>query len=534
MKRRIPGVLLIVACLMPFIRLGLGEIQPWDESLYVIRADACLKFGAWLDQTQYAVGHLYSSTHPPLGVWLIAISKYFFGDSTFEIRLPMAMAASGSILLLWAIVRKFASKDAALLAAVSLSAADLFLEFSHRAQMESLLLFFCLAAIYLLLIAIEQDRWIYAILSGVLLGLGLLTKFSEALFILPFVLLAPWSFSKPKRMLFVGFALSTAFVAAFPWFLVMTSRHPEYWSHVYSGLDAIRGGGYAPSSLAWWYYLNQLLVSMPLIIMVPCAWNASTWFRSSFIWILLLMIVLQLVGTRMPHFAFLLLAPASILIAAIWDRVGGISSKKVTILYCLILVALIWSSSEQLRMFLTHRISWDEIQMPIAGIVTIVITMIVALLFWRFIQKESRNAVILSTLLLGIALTHLVSQSASVYDNGASQIARILQSYPAKSDVIIIHPDFPNEAYAPQLAYYTSGWTLGWISGKYSRTITWDSAATSNYMPDSSKQFAIVSRFEDRFYHRPSSEMAHWDTLTQKLRHSFSHERMFRSYALYY
>src|ERR1019366_3313700 len=119
MSRRIPSVLLIVACLLPFIRLGLGEIQPWDESLYAIRADACLKFGAWLDQTQYAVGHLYSATHPPLGVWLIATSKFCFGDSTFAIRLPIAMAASASIFLLWLIVRMFVSKESALVSAVS-------------------------------------------------------------------------------------------------------------------------------------------------------------------------------------------------------------------------------------------------------------------------------------------------------------------------------------------------------------------------------------------------------------------------------
>ncbi len=156
MRRRIPSVLLAVAFLLPFIQLGLGEIQPWDESLYVIRAEACLKFGSWLDQTQYAVGHLYSATHPPLGIWLIAISKYLFGGSTFAIRLPIALAASGSIILLWLIARRFASKEAALVAAVSLSTADLFLELSHRAQMECLILFFCLAAIYLLLIAIER------------------------------------------------------------------------------------------------------------------------------------------------------------------------------------------------------------------------------------------------------------------------------------------------------------------------------------------------------------------------------------------
>src|SRR5579871_6889328 len=102
--KRLPIVLLALACLIPFIRLGIGEIQPWDESLYAIRADACLKFGAWLDQTQFAVGGLYSAWHPPFGIWLIALSKVLLGNSTFAVRLPLACAASGSLLLLWFLV----------------------------------------------------------------------------------------------------------------------------------------------------------------------------------------------------------------------------------------------------------------------------------------------------------------------------------------------------------------------------------------------------------------------------------------------
>src|ERR1017187_2103213 len=129
MKRNIDKLLLAAACLIPFLRLGIGEIQPWDESLYVIRAEACLKFGAWLDQTKYAVGGLYSAWHPPLGVWLIAFSKYLLGNSTLSARLPIAIAASASIFILWLLVKRLASREAALVAAISLATADLFLTY---------------------------------------------------------------------------------------------------------------------------------------------------------------------------------------------------------------------------------------------------------------------------------------------------------------------------------------------------------------------------------------------------------------------
>jgi 4-amino-4-deoxy-L-arabinose transferase-like glycosyltransferase len=527
-------VVLALACLLPFIRLGLGEILPWDESLYAIRADACLKFGAWLDQTQYAVGHLYSSTHPPLGVWLIAISKYCFGDSTFAVRLPIALAASASVFLLWLTIRKMVSENAALVAAVSLSTADLFLVLSHRAQMECLLLFFCVAAIYSFVLAIEEERWPYALMSGILLGLGLLTKFGEALFILPFLLLLPWALGKPRSIRYVGIIIPTSIVIAVPWFLMMTLRHPDYWTHVFGSLEILREGNYAPSTLAWWYYLNQLLVALPLIVVAFCIRGASRLFRASLVWLISLLIVLQLVGTRMPHFAFLLIVPGVFLIASSWDALADMHPKKRRIMFILILLAVAWSASEQIRLLVTHRMVWDEVQIPLIGIVTVVIALATAAYFWRSRQGRSKYAIVISTILLGIALANLFSEDESESIHGASLIMTVLSANLAKSDLVVIHSDFPSEQYAPQLAYYSKGWTLGWIPGKTSRAISWDSAATSAYTPDSSHEIAVITRFEDRFYHRPASETALWDTLTRKLRKSFSHEQVYRSYVLYY
>jgi 4-amino-4-deoxy-L-arabinose transferase-like glycosyltransferase len=183
MRRHVDKLLLGAACIIPFLRLGVGEIQPWDESLYVIRAEACLKFGAWLDQAQYAVGHLYSSTHPPLGVWLIAVSRHILGDTVFAIRFPVAFAAFGSILFGYLIIRKLGSNNAALVGAVSLASADLFLLLSHLARMECFILFFTLAATYFLITAIEQNSLLFIAMSGVLLAFGLLSKFAEAFFI---------------------------------------------------------------------------------------------------------------------------------------------------------------------------------------------------------------------------------------------------------------------------------------------------------------------------------------------------------------
>lgn len=534
MIRRIETALLAAACLIPFVRLGIGEIQPWDESLYVIRATACLKFGAWLDQTKYAVGHLYSATHPPIGVWLIAIAKYLFGDSTFTARLPAALLASASVLLLWVIVRKFASREAALASVISLATADLFVLFSQRAQMETSVLFFSLASVAALLMAIEQERWSWWLMSGLFLAMGLLTKFGVALFVAPFLFLLPWALSKPRAIHYVLFSFFIAGAIVAPWFLMMESRHPDYWNHVAAGLVTLSEGHYAPSKLAWWFYLNRLAVGLPLLIFVPFVKRTSRFYIATIIWLLSLLVLLQLVGTHMSHFAFLLLAPGAALVGAAWDSVMDRPAKWRWVLFLGAVLAIAWSASEQVRLLLTHHLAWNDFIVRPLGMITTGFAVVLAAIGLARIKSRARYAIALSLLLLGLAFTHLLSEDAPVFEDGAAKVAALAAGLSSKSTMVVIHSDFPHELYAPQLAYYTGGWTLGWIPGKTSQTITWDSAATPAYAPDTVREIAVVVNYTDRFNHPSPEKMALWDSLTQKLQRSFPNERIFRSYVVFY
>ncbi len=374
----------------------------------------------------------------------------------------------------------------------------------------------------------------FSALGGFLLGFGLLTKFSEALFVVPLVLLLPWALGKPGAIRFAGFIIAIAIVIASPWFAMMALHHPDYWNHVYTSLHTLREGNYAPSSLAWWYYLNRLFVGLPVIVTALFFRGSSRLFRASLIWLIILLLVLQLVDTRMPHFAFLVLAPGALLISASWDKLHEMSSKKFAALFTVILMSIAWSASEQVRLLITHRIEWGNIIFRPPGIAIILIALILSGIIFRSVKDRSRYSTIVSILLVGIALAHLFSEEDLVFENGASQIASVVLGTNTKNNIVVIHPDFPNEEYAPQIAYYSKGWTLGWVPGKTSRSITWDSAATNSYLPDSLNEFAIVTRFEDRFYHPPAHETELWDTLTHKLRSSFAHEQVFRSYVLYY
>ena len=534
MIKRIPIVIVVIACLLPFIRLGTGEILPWDESLYTVRADACLKFGAWLDQTKYAIGGLYSASHPPFGVWLIAISKLVLGNSTFAAKFPIAIAASLSIIFLWWIVKRFASESAALIAIASLSASDLFLVYSQRAQMESLILCLSLGTIYFLVKAIDRDQWWLAILSGIIFGLGLLTKFGYILAIAPIVVLLPWAIERTRGYRYLGMMISLGFLIFLPWLWIMSSNHPDFLDHIRASVGSVQEGNYQPEHQAWWYYWNRLFVALPAIVIVPFINRPDRKIIAVAIWLFSILVLLQFFQTRMSHFATLLLAPGSILIGFCWEEAGNSTKWKRLLLSLFLVLTIGWSVNEQFRYWIANRISWNDIHIPTTGIVVVIVMAFFATIVYFVGDRSKKLSLSFSMLLMGVAIAHPFSLDRSELTPGASDMGHLALSLPQKSSIVVIHRDFPHEQYAPQLAYYTSGWTLGWIPEKTSHTFTWGSAATSAYIPDSSKEIAVIVRFEDRYYHRPPAEVVLWDLLTNKLRRSFSHEQDFRSYYVFY
>ena len=103
--------ILIFSILLVFISLGAMEIQPWDEALYAIRAKSIIDFGAFWDQTRYTIGGLYSSTYPPMSVWIMALSMKIFGETGFAIRLFPALSSGVSLILMYKISKRLYLQD---------------------------------------------------------------------------------------------------------------------------------------------------------------------------------------------------------------------------------------------------------------------------------------------------------------------------------------------------------------------------------------------------------------------------------------
>ena len=133
--------------------------------------------------------------------------------------------------------------------------------------------------------------------------------------------------------------------------------------------------------------------------------------------------------------------------------------------------------------------------------------------------------------LLVTAVLQLSNQEATVFEEGAPRIAAKLDSI-SQDTIQILHDDFPNEEYSPQLAYYSSGRTLGWKPSAVPAEATWRAGLLET--PDVVGRAVIVEKFRDRFNRAPVAETELLDSLDRKLTREYSQHVFTKAYHLYY
>ena len=117
---RLLALVLALAAFNLGFRLDREVVTEWDEALYATSAAETATYGNWIGTTFHRELDYYN-TKPPLNVWLIAASFKLFGTSLFSLRLPSAIAAWLTVLVLMLWARRAFGPAAAILAGVVLS-----------------------------------------------------------------------------------------------------------------------------------------------------------------------------------------------------------------------------------------------------------------------------------------------------------------------------------------------------------------------------------------------------------------------------
>lgn len=194
MKRNdiIALVLVLILIYVPiFVHIDVIPIQVWDEGRFAVQAFNILKTNNWLVM-QYDGAPDMWLLKPPFMMWLQAISMKMFGYNELAVRLPAALAAVGTCLLVFFfLVKKMKDPFTAVVTTLVLVTIPgyVIIHCIRTGECDSLMTMFTTAYILSFFMYLDERKTKYLSATIILLTCATLTKGIQALLFLPGLLI---------------------------------------------------------------------------------------------------------------------------------------------------------------------------------------------------------------------------------------------------------------------------------------------------------------------------------------------------------
>lgn len=481
---------LILSTLILLFNIQKGEVQPWDEGLYAYRAREILNTNLWWDQTSVSLGGLYSSTYPPLVPWLMAINMKIFGVNLFSIRLLSVLCSSFTIFLFIYFFSKLFELQTTFLVGLNLLLTSHWFLYSRQGMTDIPLLFFIFLNILSIAKFLESSnkfhKKFYGFLISFTFSLALMTKIVLSFIPLLTLIFVAKYFPKEvtkKVILYYIIGLSIAL----PWYFYMSITYGASFvsalfpPHLFSVVE----GNYKP--LGIFYYINQLLVSNPLLTFAFLNTyfrifkkNHNTIFFSRnflsdifFFWFLSALIIFSLAPTKLPHYTLYIQLPAFYL-ALEFISILFVKLPPTFRFFSILIftIDIFWYFSPNFRQSLQ---SLEFVNFPIS---VIVLLASLSLMFFIYIMEKKiddfkffsyktlPSLIFLFSIIL--IFTTILTNSRKPVGNifGGEKTAKILLKNKESSFVYVFHKVNNSDTLNPQLAWYTNGLFFGKDKGK--------------------------------------------------------------------
>jgi 4-amino-4-deoxy-L-arabinose transferase len=334
------ALLLALAALLLVLQGARGLWDP-DEGRYSAVAWNMVATGDWF--TPHLSPEVPHFTKPPLTYWALAASMTLLGRNETALRLPGALAAILTVLLVYALGKRLVPADPLLAATVQATALLPFVA-AHLVTTDPLLALFETLAVFGFVAAWWDEpatpgsrttralsRWAMPVM-WLGFGLAFLTKGPPGLLpLLPIVVFAGWT-GRARGLLRllspVGIALFA--LTAFSWYLLQMRLRPDLLGYLLGFEVGGRLVG-AQSRNPGWNGLLVAIVSVVIAGLLP--WSAAAVFvsrrrrreagaprapragRFLWLWLLLPLLVFSVVQSRQPLYLLPLAVPGSLLVA---------------------------------------------------------------------------------------------------------------------------------------------------------------------------------------------------------------------------
>ncbi len=475
------GILTAMA-LYRFVGLGYGEMQQWGESIYALRAQVILRFGALWDQSAYMLSGADYSAHPPLFVWLSTSVLLLFGDQLWAYRLISALAGALMVPLLYRLSRQLQSPLKSLVVTGLFAFAPLPLLLSRHGQPETLLALSMTAALYFSLLALRDGRAVNIFLAGCMLGAALLTRLLLPLSIPAALLLSALFFVGPQRKRALRTGLLTTLISLpfwLPWAWSFAAAHNGGIGFLFTAAPPFAIGSAAgPSSVTGSmtiFLVNQFAIhgSILLPFALLSVWRSLRYplhagWNVTALLLLLLSVTLYTGDARNELFVLPLLPLIFLHGIRGLTMLRRASRPLLLSLSLLAAICFAWSLSPSWRAALPDllhsltgpAVAWDTV---VAGILFFATVIAALLLIWLLIQRNQLRR-LLSLPLSGGMLVALAA--AAVFRlwllpagplDGTEKAAEALRTSNAATVFLI------GDGVNPQCTFYLGGADIGWV-----------------------------------------------------------------------
>ncbi|MDR0803084.1 glycosyltransferase family 39 protein [Fluviicola sp.] len=208
--------LLILIYLVIFLKLGSFPMRHWDESMFAVNTYEMIHNGKYFSLYFDGKPDLFN-TKPPLTTWIQILSVKVFGYNELALRMPSALAAATSVIIVYRFISKHFSILWAWISALILLTSTGFIHFhtARTADSDSLLCLFVLVSNLYFLKYLMTDEKKYIFLFFIFMSLAFATKMYAALLFIPAYMIL---LIRYKR--FLTFIFNRHFLAGIGLFLV--------------------------------------------------------------------------------------------------------------------------------------------------------------------------------------------------------------------------------------------------------------------------------------------------------------------------
>jgi 4-amino-4-deoxy-L-arabinose transferase-like glycosyltransferase len=210
----------------------------WANAFYSAAAQAGSQdWAAWFFGSSDAANSI-TVDKPPAALWITGLSVRLFGLNSWSILVPQALMGVATVWLVYLAVRRAAAPAtgdgllahrAGLLAGAVMALTPVAVLMFRFNNPDALLVLLMTAAAYAVLRSIQEARFRYLLLAGVLLGFGFLAKQLQVLLVVPglavaYLLAAPASLG--RRLLHL-LGAGAALLGSAGWWLAVVELVPE-------------------------------------------------------------------------------------------------------------------------------------------------------------------------------------------------------------------------------------------------------------------------------------------------------------------